>query len=109
MTGSTDTSVWTKYSNGDREYCGNKLADGMIKNQPLPENIVTPTTKAAEGDVPISASEIVAQGLMSQAEWDSLSKAALELFAFGQAESAKRGLLLVDTKYEFGRDQEGNF
>lgn len=108
MTGSTETSLWTHYKNGSRDYCGNILSDGMIKNQRLPNNICTPTTKGVV-DVPISAPDIVAQGYMSQREWDDVSKASMELFAFGQAEAAKRGLILVDTKYEFGRDNLGNF
>lgn len=108
MTGSTDTSLWTHYKNGAREYCGNEFPDGMRKNDPLAHNVITPTTKAADHDVPISAAEIVAQGLMSQEDWDTVSAAALELFAFGQREALKRGLLLVDTKYEFGKDSDGN-
>jgi phosphoribosylaminoimidazole-succinocarboxamide synthase len=108
MTGSTETSLWTHYSNGAREYCGNKFPDGMKKNERLQENVLTPTTKAVDRDVPISAQEIVAQGLMSQGDWDVASRAALALFEFGQQEAAKRGLILVDTKYEFGKDPEGN-
>jgi phosphoribosylaminoimidazole-succinocarboxamide synthase len=107
MTGSTETSLWTHYSNGAREYCGNRFPDGMKKNERLQENVLTPTTKAVDRDVPISAGEIVAQGLMSQADWDVASRAALALFEFGQQEAAKRGLILVDTKYEFGKDPEG--
>jgi len=80
----------------------------MKKNERLQENVLTPTTKAVDRDVPISAGEIVAQGLMSQADWDVASRAALALFEFGQQEAAKRGLILVDTKYEFGKDPEGN-
>lgn len=108
LTGSTETSIWTHYNNGSRNYCGNPLAEGMVKNQPLPENIITPTTKGVR-DIPIDAEGIVAEGLMSQAEWEGVSQASKQLFAFGQAEAAKRGLILVDTKYEFGRDGLGNF
>ena len=108
MTGSTETSLWTHYKAGTREYCGNILPDGMKKNDRLSKSIITPTTKSADHDVPISPSEIVANGLMTQQEWDEASAAALRLFAFGQEEAAKRGLLLVDTKYEFGKDAEGN-
>lgn len=64
--------------------------------------------QSEDHDVPISPADIVAQGLMSQQDWDEVSQAALSLFAFGQQEAAKRGLLLVDTKYEFGKDAEGN-
>jgi len=80
----------------------------MRKNDRLAANVITPTTKAVDHDVPISPEGILAQGLMTQDEWDVVSAAALELFAFGQKESAQRGLLLVDTKYEFGKDSEGN-
>eukprot|EP00891_Asterochloris_glomerata_P004412 jgi/Astpho2/4412/Aster-00030 len=108
LTGSTDTSLWTHYAAGERQYCGHSFPDGLRKNARLHSNMVTPTTKSAEHDVPISAEEIVAQGLMSQAEWDKVSTAALQLFEFGQREAASRGLLLVDTKYEFGKDADGN-
>jgi len=108
MTGSTSTSLWTHYKNGAREYCGNKFPDGMKKNDRLVHNVITPTTKAEDHDEPISPAEIVSRGLMTQAEWDSVSTAALSLFKFGQEEAAKRGLLLVDTKYEFGYDEQGN-
>ncbi|WPT12405.1 Phosphoribosylaminoimidazole-succinocarboxamide synthase [Picochlorum sp. SENEW3] len=108
MTGSTETSLWTHYNRGEREYCGNVFPDGMKKNEQLSHNVLTPTTKAADHDVPISPDDIVKQGLMSQEDWDVASAAALALFEFGQKEAASRGLLLVDTKYEFGKDPEGN-
>ncbi|KAL4448091.1 hypothetical protein ABPG75_005310 [Micractinium tetrahymenae] len=108
LTGSTDTSLWTHYKAGAREYCGNTFLDGMRKNDRLAQNVITPTTKAEDHDVPISPAEIVAQGLMSQEDWDAVSAAALALFAFGQEQAAQRGLLLVDTKYEFGKDEDGN-
>lgn len=73
----------------------------------LQSNIITPTTKAADHDVPISPQDIVAQGLMTQQEWDQASTAALALFEFGQRTAAERGLLLVDTKYEFGVAADG--
>eukprot|EP00775_Hariotina_reticulata_P001513 gene1515-1849_t len=108
MTGSTDTSLWTHYKNGAREYCGNSFPDGMRKNQRLSHNVITPTTKSEEHDEPISPADIVGRGLMSQQDWDQASSAALQLFAFGQQQAASRGLLLVDTKYELGKDAEGN-
>lgn len=108
ITGTTDTSLWTQYRNGVRNYCGISLAEGMVKNEKLKENIITPTTKEEPHDRPISPKEIVDEGWMSQEDWDAASKAALALFAFGQAEAAKRGLILVDTKYEMGKDAEGN-
>mmetsp|Transcript_13551 Transcript_13551/g.36237 ORF Transcript_13551/g.36237 Transcript_13551/m.36237 type:complete len:324 (-) Transcript_13551:341-1312(-) len=107
MTGSTGTSVWTVYSKGEREYCGVKLPDGMKKNQKFESNILTPTTKAEDHDAPISPADIVKEGLMTQAEWDYVGAKALELFAFGQKTALEHGMLLVDTKYEFGRAADG--
>ena len=79
----------------------------MKKNQPLPYVMCTPTTKEDVHDRPISAAEIVAEGWMDKADWEYTEQKALELFKFGQAEAAKRGLILVDTKYEFGKDADG--
>ncbi len=107
MTGSTSTSLWTHYKAGEREYCGNTFPDGMEKNDRLSSNVVTPTTKAEDHDEPISPAEIVSRGLMSAADWEAASAAALTLFKFGQEQAAARGLLLVDTKYEFGKDSDG--
>jgi phosphoribosylaminoimidazole-succinocarboxamide synthase len=107
MTGSTDTSIWTQYNNGARSYCGHTLPEGMKKNEPLPANIVTPTTKEKTHDRPITAEEIVAEGWLTQTEWEFASSKALELFAFGQKLAAERGLILVDTKYEFGATEDG--
>jgi phosphoribosylaminoimidazole-succinocarboxamide synthase len=108
MTGSTETSLWTNYKNGCRLYCGNVLEDHMVKNQRLSADIVTPTTK---GDIDelISGKEIVESNILTQEEWEYLSEVSLRLFDFGKKEAIKRGLMLVDTKYEFGRDEEGNF
>lgn len=107
VTGSTDTSLWTVYSKGVRNYCGNALPEGMVKNQKLPVNILTPTTKAADHDVPVSPDEIIKLGLMTQEEYDEVSSKALSLFAYGQQVALKNGLLLVDTKYEFGKGTDG--
>jgi phosphoribosylaminoimidazole-succinocarboxamide synthase len=107
MTGSTDTSIWTQYQKGARTYCGHALPEGMQKNQPLPENIVTPTTKEKTHDRPITAKEIVDEGWMTAEQWELTSAKALELFAFGQKLSAERGLILADTKYEFGVASDG--
>lgn len=107
MTGSTDTSVWTQYSNGVRNYCGHDLPEGMKKNEPLPHNILTPTTKEKEHDRPVTAKEIVAEGWLTPGQWEFASVKALELFAFGQRLAARRGLILVDTKYEFGVTKGG--
>ena len=108
ITGSTSTSLWTVYNNGDREYCGNDLPDGLMKNQKLAANMLTPTTKEEHHDRPISPDEIVSEGWMSQKDWDYCSKKALELFTFGQKTAAKNGMILVDTKYEMGRDADGH-
>jgi phosphoribosylaminoimidazole-succinocarboxamide synthase len=107
MTGSTDTSIWTQYQKGVRNYCGHALPDGMNKNQPLPKNIVTPTTKEKTHDRPITAEEIVAEGWLTAEQWELTSSKALELFAFGQKLAAERGLILADTKYEFGATADG--
>ncbi len=106
MTGSTDTSIWKNYSNGVRNYCGHELPDGMVKNQKLSKNILTPTTKEEEHDRPISAEEIIAEKWMTQEDWDVCAEAALKVFARGQKIADEHGLILVDTKYEFGRDLE---
>lgn len=108
ITGTTDTSAWMNYKNGVREFCGNTLPEGLVKNQKFETPIVTPTTKADDHDESISAEEIVSRGLMSQEDWDYVSGKALELFKFGQETAAKNGLILVDTKYEFGKDKDGN-
>ena len=107
MTGSTSTSLWTHYKNGGRDYCGNALEDGMVKNQKLPANIVTPTTKEKEHDRPISLEDIVKEGWMKKDDLDYCVAKTLEVFEFAQGVAAERGLILVDTKYEFGRDAEG--
>lgn len=106
LTGSTNTSVWTHYNNGVRNYCGNELPDGLVKNQELPRTIITPTTKSAH-DRPISPDEIIKEGILTEEEWNRISFSAITLFEFGQMVAKKCGLILVDTKYEFGRDQDG--
>ena len=108
ITGSTSTSLWTVYKNGDREYCGNKLEEGLVKNQKLDQNMLTPTTKEIEHDRPISPKEIISENWMTQQDWDYCSKKALELFSFGQKKAAENGMILVDTKYEMGKDENGN-
>ena len=108
ITGSTSTSLWTVYNNGDREYCGNMLEEGLVKNQKLDENMLTPTTKEEHHDRPISPEDIVKEGWMSQEDWDYCSNKALELFSFGQEKAADHGMILVDTKYEMGKDSDGN-
>ena len=108
ITGSTSTSLWTVYKNGDREYCGNTIPNGLIKNQKLERNMLTPTTKEEHHDRPISPDEIVSENWMSLEDWNYCSQKALELFEFGQKKAAENGLILVDTKYEMGKDKDGN-
>ena len=108
ITGSTSTSLWTVYNKGDREYCGNKLPEGLKKNEKLKENMLTPTTKEEHHDRPITPQEIVNENWMTQEDWDFCSQKALELFKFGQKKANENGMILVDTKYEMGRDNDGN-
>jgi phosphoribosylaminoimidazole-succinocarboxamide synthase len=110
LAGSTGTSILTLYKQGQRDMYGHTLPDGMRDNQALPQPIITPTSKAFDGghDEPLTAADIVEQGLLTQAQWDEVSAKALALFARGQAMAAARGLILVDTKYEFGTDLAGN-
>jgi|TARA_B110000495_G_C22992922_1_gene584967 phosphoribosylaminoimidazole-succinocarboxamide synthase len=107
ITGSTSTSLWTVYNKDNRTYCGNDLPEGLVKNQKLTANMLTPTTKEEHHDRPIAPDEIVSEGWMTQEDWDYCSQKALELFAFGQKKAAESGMILVDTKYEMGRDSSG--
>ena len=107
ITGSTSTSLWTVYNKGDREYCGNVLPEGLIKNQKLSTNMLTPTTKEEHHDRPITPAEIVNENWMTKEDWEYCSNKALELFSFGQKKALEHGLILVDTKYEMGRDKTG--
>jgi phosphoribosylaminoimidazole-succinocarboxamide synthase len=109
MTGSTETSIWPMYERGERILYGHKFPEGLTKNQKLPDTILTPTTKASIGehDAPITAEEIVEQGLLSQKQWDELAELSLAIFDRGREISKKNGLILVDTKYEFGLDLDG--
>ena len=106
MTGTTSTSIWTHYKNGNRMYCGHQLPEGMIKNMKLPSNLLTPTTKD-EHDVPISIDEIISSGRMNAEDVQICSEYAHVLFEFSVNEAKKRGIILVDTKYEFGKDEDG--
>lgn len=107
ITGTTSTALWTVYKNGARRYCGTDLPEGLVKNQKLAENLLTPTTKEEHHDRPIAPDEIIAEGWMTAADWEACRDAALALFAFGQQKAAEHGLILVDTKYEMGRDTDG--
>jgi phosphoribosylaminoimidazole-succinocarboxamide synthase len=108
ITGTTSTSLWTQYQKGIRRYCGIEFPNDLRKNQRLAVPVLTPTTKDKDHDRPISPAEIISEGWMTQAEWDEASAAALKLYTYGAQIAAKHGLILVDTKYEFGRDLDGN-
>jgi phosphoribosylaminoimidazole-succinocarboxamide synthase len=109
ITGVTSTSIWTHYKNGARVFCGHELPEGLVKDQRLPAPILTPSTKAEKGDHDVSASreEILAMGRMSARDFDEAAEHAMTLFAHGQKLCAERGLILVDTKYEFGKTPDG--
>lgn len=109
LTGTTGTSVWTMYAAGARHVYGIRFPDGMRKNDPLPRPIITPTTKGAMGahDRPITERDIVESGLVDARCWDEVRSAALAVFERGRRTAAEGGLVLVDTKYEFGLDPEG--
>ncbi len=97
-------SAWRDYANGVRTICGISLPDGLRQNQRLPHPIVTPTTKADAGhDLNISEEEIISSGLMSASDWETVKNYALALFERGTQMAAEKGLILVDTKYEFGK------
>jgi phosphoribosylaminoimidazole-succinocarboxamide synthase len=109
LTGSTATSIWPTYRDGQREIYGIAFPHGLRENQKLPSTIITPTTKAPAGghDAPLTAAEIVERGLLSAAQWRTVSELALALFAHGRAVALEHGLILADTKYEFGFDRAG--
>jgi phosphoribosylaminoimidazole-succinocarboxamide synthase len=111
LTGSTSTSIWKAYSSGAREYCGHRLPDGMKRHQKLQAPLLTPTTKAEQGehDELTSRDALIARGVITRARWDEAEALAMKLFAVGQAWATTRGLILVDTKYELGLDGDGNF
>jgi phosphoribosylaminoimidazole-succinocarboxamide synthase len=108
MTGSSSTSIWTKYKNGEREIYGLTFRDGYTKNEKLDEIVITPTTKGVV-DRPITRAEIIdpETGYLSDLDYTFIETVALELFQFGQEQADKRGLILVDTKYEFGKLPNG--
>lgn len=97
-------SAWRAYKSGERNLCGIQLPEGMKENQKFPTPIITPTTKADEGhDENISKEEIIAQGLVSKSDYEQLEKYTQALFLRGTEIAAEKGLILVDTKYEFGK------
>ena len=107
ITGVTGTSLWTHYTDGKRDFGNFILPEELKKNQKLPEALFTPTTKSDEHDRPITPSEIVDEGLLSQEMIDEVERVAKALFARGQDIALSHGLILVDTKYEFGLDTDG--
>jgi phosphoribosylaminoimidazole-succinocarboxamide synthase len=109
LTGTTATSIWPMYKSGQREIYGIHFPDGLHENQKLPATIITPTTKAFDGghDEPLTAREIVARKLLSTEHWEMVTRLAMGLFARGREIAGRLGLILVDTKYEFGFDAEG--
>jgi phosphoribosylaminoimidazole-succinocarboxamide synthase len=109
ISGVTQTALWYRYSLGEREIYGYTFPEGMVKNQPLPEPIITPTTKGREGehDERITCTEVVERGLLDGETWERVQAAALVIFRRGQEIARQGGLILVDTKYEFGRTPDG--
>lgn len=108
MTGTTSTSIWHLYQQGERSFFDTTLPDGLIKNTPLPDAILTPSTKAEDHDEPLTRDKLSTMNGITEAQWDFIADKALALFAFGQKIAADAGLILVDTKYEFGVDEQGN-
>jgi phosphoribosylaminoimidazole-succinocarboxamide synthase len=102
ITGVTKTSLWFNYEQGRREVAGNQLREGLRKNERLPQPILTPTTKFEEHDRNVSRAEAVEEGLITEALFDRIAALSFALFARGSEVAAARGLILVDTKYEFG-------
>lgn len=104
MTGSTTTSVWHHYKNGVRDFCGNALPEGMVKNQRFDQPIITPSTKAEQGehDESVSGEELIRRGVVTRELYEEMAEAALKLYQFGNEHVGKNNLILVDTKYEFG-------
>ena len=109
ITGVTSTSLWRQYADGARTIYGYHFSDGLRKNTELPLAIVTPTTKAEHGghDEPLSPSDVTRKGLVATELWQTVESAALELFARGQEIARRSGLILADTKYEFGTTPAG--
>lgn len=108
ITGVTATALWTNYNNGQRDFGDFTLPEGMKKNQKLPNPVLTPTTKSDLGDKNVSSKEIVEMGLMTEERLREVNDVAIKIFKRGQELALKRGLILVDTKYEFGIDDNDN-
>ena len=107
ITGVTGTSLWTLYQKGDRDFGDFTLPDGMKKNQKLDKSVLTPTTKSDEHDRPLNSKQIVEEKILPKELWEQLADTATKLFKRGQEVALSRGLILVDTKYEFGLADDG--
>src|SRR3989344_9096681 len=107
LTGVTDTAIWTRYSSGTRQFGDLVLQDGMKKNTKLPHPIFDPTTKEDAHDRAITPAEMISEGLITAALMEQVKQTATTLFLRGQEIAARQGLILVDTKYEFGTDEKG--
>jgi len=108
LTGVTDTAIWTRYSKGERTFGDLTLSDGLKKNTKLPTPVFDPTTKEDAHDRAIPTEQMIAEGLIMKELFEEVRATATKLFLRGQEIAAKRGLILVDTKYEFGTDENGN-
>ena len=109
ITGVTSTSIWTHYEKGVRNFCGNQLPEGLKKNQKLAKPIVTPSTKAEHGghDESVSREQILQRGIVTAEQFDYMSDVSMKLYQRGVEIAAKQGIILVDTKYEFGVGPDG--
>ncbi len=109
LTGVTSTSIWTHYERGERTFAGHRLPDGLRKNEPLPEPILTPSTKAEKGghDHTVSRAQLLEAGVISEADFDAAGALAMALFRRGRELAGARGLILADTKYELGKAPDG--
>ncbi len=110
ISGVTTTALWYRYDLGEREIYGYTFPEGLKKNQALPEPIITPTTKGSEGghDERLTCTEVVSKGILDADTWEQVQSAALAIFKRGQELATNAGLILVDTKYEFGRASDGS-
>ena len=110
LAGTTGTSILQMYKKGARQMYGHAFGEGLRDNEKLPQTIITPTTKGEHGehDAPLSGAEVVSRKLLTQTQWDAVSAIALKIFVCGREIADARGLILVDTKYEFGFDEGGN-
>lgn len=110
VTGVTSTALWYRYSIGERKIYGYEFPEGLQKNQALPEPIITPTTKgsATGHDERLTCAEVIEKGFLDKQTWDKVQAAALEIFKCGQEVARRAGIILVDTKYEFGRAADGS-